>query len=61
MLHETGKDMTIFTPHSTRSASTSKAATKLPMETVLKTGCVACKRLQITTDQRGICCPPKNN
>ena len=60
MLHETAKDMTIFTPHSTRSASASKVATKVPMETVLKTGgCVACERLQMTTDQRGICCPPK--
>ena len=38
MLHDAGMDITIFTPHSTRSASTSKAATKVPMETVLKTG-----------------------
>ena len=38
VLHDAGIDMTIFTPHSTRSASTSKAATKVPMETVLKTG-----------------------
>ena len=30
--------MTIFTPHSTRSAPASKAATKVPIETVLKTG-----------------------
>ena len=29
--------MTIFTPHSTRSASTCKAATKAPIETVLRT------------------------
>ena len=28
VLHDAGIDMTIFTPHSTRSASTSKAATK---------------------------------
>ena len=38
VLHDAGIDMTIFTPHSTRSASTSKAATKVPIETVLKTG-----------------------
>ena len=38
MLHDAGMDITIFTPHSTRSASTSKAVTKVPMETVLKTG-----------------------
>ena len=32
------------------SASTSKAATKVPIETVLKTGAgVACESLQITT------------
>ena len=37
MLHDAGIDMTIFTPYSTRSASTSKAATKVPIETVLKT------------------------
>ena len=36
-LHDAGIDMTIFTPHSTRSASTSKAATKVPIKTVLKT------------------------
>ena len=30
--------MMIFTPYSTRSASTSRAATKVPIETVLKTG-----------------------
>ena len=33
VLHDAGIDMTIFTPHSTRSASTSKAATKVPTET----------------------------
>ena len=33
VLHDTGIDMTIFTPHSIRSASTSKAATKVPVET----------------------------
>ena len=38
VLHDAGIDMTLFTPHSTRSASTSKAATKVPIETVLKTG-----------------------
>ena len=37
MLHDAGIDMTIFTPHSTRSAS-SKAAKKVPIETVPKTG-----------------------
>ena len=37
VLHNAGIDMTIFTPHSTRSASTSKA-TKVSIETVLKTG-----------------------
>ena len=30
--------MSIFTPHSTRSASTSRAATRIPIDTVLKTG-----------------------
>ena len=49
VLHDAGIDMTIFTPHSTRSASTRKAATKIPIETVLKTGAdIACERLQIT-------------
>ena len=38
VLHDAGIDMTIFTTHATRSASTSKAATKVPMETVRKTG-----------------------
>ena len=38
VLHDVGIDITIFTPHSTRPASTSKAATKVPIETVLKTG-----------------------
>ena len=38
VLHDPGIDITIFTSHSTRSASTSKAATKVPIETVLKTG-----------------------
>ena len=38
MLHDAGIDMTIFTQDSTRSASTSKAATKVPIETVLKSG-----------------------
>ena len=38
VLYDAGIDMTIFTLHSTRSASTSKEATKVPIETVLKTG-----------------------
>ena len=38
VLHDAGIDMTIFTLHSTRSASASKAATKVPIETILKTG-----------------------
>ena len=29
--------MSTFTPHSTRSASTSRAATRIPIDTVLKT------------------------
>ena len=46
MLHDAGIDTTIFTSHSTRLASTSKAAAKLPIETVLKTGAgVAYNRL----------------
>ena len=44
VLHDAGIDMTIFTPHSIRSASTSKAATKVPIETVLKTGGWRCMR-----------------
>ena len=38
VLHDAGIDMTIFTRHSIRSASTSKAVTKVPIEPVLKTG-----------------------
>ena len=38
MLHDAGIGITIFTPHSTRSALTNKATTKVPIETVLKTG-----------------------
>ena len=38
MLHDADIDMTIFTLHSTRSTSTRKAATKLPIENVFKTG-----------------------
>ena len=38
VLHDAGIDITVFTPHSTRSASTSKAATKVPIEIVLKKG-----------------------
>ena len=37
MLHDAGIDMTVLTPHLTRSDSTSKGATKVPIETVLKT------------------------
>ena len=36
-LSEAGVDMNIFTPHSTRAASTSKAGTRVPLETILKT------------------------
>ena len=32
-----GTNMSTFTPHSTRSASTSRAATRIPIDTVLKT------------------------
>ena len=32
-----GVNMDLFTPHSTRSASASKAATKISLETILKT------------------------
>lgn len=35
-LQAAGIDTSMFAPHSTRSASTSKAATKLPLETVLR-------------------------
>ena len=38
MLHDAGIDRTVFKPYSTRSSSTSKAATKVPIKTVLKTG-----------------------
>ena len=49
MLHDADINMTIFTPHSTRSVSKSKAATKVPIEMYLKQGAgVACERLQIT-------------
>ncbi len=37
VLINAGVNMTIFTPHSTRGASTSKAATKLPLKTILDT------------------------
>ena len=37
VLHDTVIDMTIFTPQSTRLTSTSKAAIKVPIETVFKT------------------------
>ena len=36
VLHDAGIDMATFTPHSTRSVSTSKAGTKVPIETVRK-------------------------
>lgn len=37
ILTDAGIDMNIFSPHSTRSASASKAATKLPLRTILST------------------------
>ena len=37
VLHDVGIDMTVLTPHPTRSDSTSKEATKVPIETVIKT------------------------
>ena len=37
-LQSAGIDMSIFAPHSTRSASTSRAATRILIDTVLKTG-----------------------
>lgn len=37
VMTDAGIDMNIFTPHSTRAASTSKAATKLPLSTILAT------------------------
>ena len=36
-MEKSGVNMKIFTPHSTRSASTSKAATRIMMPTILKT------------------------
>lgn len=36
-LSKAGIDMNIFTPHSTRAASTSKAVQKVPLKTILKT------------------------
>lgn len=36
-LVEAGIDMNIFSPHSTRSASTSAVATKIPVDTILRT------------------------
>ena len=38
MLQSGGIDMSIFTLHFTRSASTSRAATRILIDTVLKTG-----------------------
>ena len=38
VLHDAGIDMAIFTPHSTRSALTSKATIKVRIQIVLKTG-----------------------
>ena len=53
VLHDAGTDMTVFTPHSTRSTSPSKTATKVPTEIVLKTGAgVACQRLQINATNK---------
>ena len=37
MLVSSGIDMSMYTPHSTRSASTSVAALKIPIDSVLKT------------------------
>ena len=37
VLREAGIDISVFNPHSTRAGSTSKATTKLPLETILKT------------------------
>ena len=37
VLQKAGIDMTIFTPHSTRAASSSKAAQHVPLKTILKT------------------------
>ena len=37
ILSAAGVDMSIFTPHSTRAASTSKAATRIPIQTILQT------------------------
>ena len=37
-LAETGISASIFIPHSTRSASTSKAYSQVPLEAVLRTG-----------------------
>ena len=39
ILTRAGIDMTMFTPHSTRAASTSCAAMKLSLDTILKTAC----------------------
>ncbi|MPC46370.1 hypothetical protein E2C01_040089 [Portunus trituberculatus] len=36
-MQSAGIDLNIFSPHSTRSASTSKAALKLPLATVIST------------------------
>ncbi len=37
VLQEAGVDLSVFTPHSARAASTSKVATKLPLSTILTT------------------------
>ena len=37
IMRAAGIDLTVFSPHSTRSASTSKAALKLPLSTILST------------------------
>ena len=44
VLHDIGLDITFFAPQSTRSDSTIKATTKIPMETVLKTSGWRCMR-----------------
>ena len=53
VLYDATMDMATFTPHSTRSASTSKVETKVTKETRLKTGVwCGCDHLQITTSNK---------
>ena len=56
-LKDSGIDLAIFTPHSTRAASTSAAVTKIPVDTILRTAgwksdCVFRKhyKRQVTND-----------